>query len=218
MPPGGLQDRILLLMEVIRQDKFFVIRIANSFKNSNTYVIVPNDDDKVWLVDIGDLREVESVIGDKQIAGIFLTHAHLDHIYGIKEALQKFPDCVVYGSGLCLEYLHDDRKNLSFYYECPLSLRVEKCSTLLNDTEMELKDFISIKCFFTPGHTPDSICYQIRSLIFTGDSYIPGIPTVTKLRGGNKLQAFESIELIKSKINPTTIILPGHGAVSNNLG
>lgn len=207
----------MLLMEVIQQDKFSVIRIANTFKNSNTYVIVPNDDIKVWLVDIGDFEEVLSAIGNKQIAGIFLTHAHLDHIYGIKEALQKFPECVVYGSGLCLEYLLDDRKNLSFYYECPLSLNVEKCKILFNDTFIELNEYISIQTLYTPGHTPDSACYQTENLIFTGDAYIPGIPTVTKLRGGNKLQASESIDIIKSKINSTTIILPGHGAVTYNL-
>lgn len=98
----GLPDRILLLMEVIQQDKFSVIRIANSFKNSNTYVIIPDNDNKVWLVDIGDFKDVVSAIGDKQIAGIFLTHAHLDHIYGIKDALQNFlnvsfmvPACVL---------------------------------------------------------------------------------------------------------------------------
>ncbi|MCM1142321.1 MAG: MBL fold metallo-hydrolase, partial [Muribaculum sp.] len=169
-------------MEVIQQDKFSILQIANSFKNSNTYVIVPNDDNKVWLVDIGNFKEVESAIGNKQIAGIFLTHAHLDHIYGIKETLQKFPECVVYGSGLCLEYLLDDRKNLSLYYECPLSQKVENCNILFNNTLIELNEVIAIQAFYTPGHTPDSTCYQTGNLIFTGDAYIPGIPTVTKLR------------------------------------
>lgn len=204
-------------MEVIQQDKFSVIRIANSFKHSNTYVIVPDNDDKVWLVDIGDFEEVVSAIGDKQIAGIFLTHAHLDHIYGIKDALQKFPDCVVYGSGMCLEYLLDDRKNLSIYYECPLSLKVEKCKILFDNTLIELNECISIQTFYTPGHTPDSTCYQIGNLIFTGDAFVPGLPTVTKLRGGNKLQASKSIGIIKSKINTKTIILAGHGAATYNL-
>lgn len=207
----------MLLMEVIQQDKFYVIRIANSFKDSNTYVIVPKNDDKVWLVDIGDFEEVVSAIGDKQIAGIFLTHAHLDHIYGIKEALQKFPDCVVYGSGMCHEYLLDDRKNLSLYYECPLSLKVKKYKTLFNNSLIELNEYISIQTFHTPGHTPDSTCYQIGNLIFTGDAYIPGTPTVTKLRGGNKLQASESVGIIKSKITTMTIILAGHGTVTYNL-
>lgn len=201
-------------MEVIRQDNLQVYRIANSFKNSNTFIIAPEGCDKVWFVDIGDGEPVLSAIGDKSVEGIFLTHAHLDHIYGIKDVLRKFPNCVVYGSGMCLEYLFDDKKNLSFYYERPLSLNIDKCQILQDDNIVHLYGDISIECFYTPGHTPDSVCYQIGDWIFTGDAYIPGIPTVTKLRGGNKLLAAKSINQIKTRIDSSTIILPGHGNVT----
>ncbi len=198
-------------MEVIRQDNLQVYQIVNSFKSSNTFIIAPEGSDKVWLVDIGDEKPVLSVIGDRSVEGIFLTHAHFDHIYGIKDVLRKFPNCVVYGSGICLEYLLDDKKNLSFYYERPLSLDIDKCLMLPDNNIVHLYGDISIECFYTPGHTPDSVCYQIKDLILTGDAYIPGIPTVTKLRGGNKLLADKSINQIKTRINSSTIILPGHG-------
>lgn len=201
-------------MEVIRQDNLQVYQIANYFKNSNTFIIAPAGSDKVWLVDIGDYEPTLSVIGNKTVEGIFLTHAHLDHIYGIKDVLRKFPNCVVYGSGMCLEYLFDDKKNLSFYYERPLLLDIDKCRMLPDNNIVHLYGDISIERFYTPGHTPDSACYQIKDLIFTGDAYIPGLPTVTKLRGGNKQLAFESISLIKTRINSSTIILPGHGNVT----
>lgn len=88
---------------------------------------------------------------------------------------------------------------------------------LFNNALTELNEYISIQTIYTPGHTPDSTCYLIGNLIFTGDAFIPGIPTVTKLRGGNKLQATESIGTIKSKINTKTIILAGHGAITYNI-
>lgn len=201
-------------MGVIRQDNLQVYQIANSFKNSNTFIVAPEGSDKVWLVDIGDEEPALSVIGDKSVEGIFLTHAHLDHIYGIKDVLREFPNCVVYGSGICLEYLFDDRKNLSLYYERPLSLDIDKGRMLSDNDIVYLYGDISIECFYTPGHTPDSVCYQIKDLIFTGDAYIPGIPTVTILRGGNKQLADESIRLIKTRMNSSTIILPGHGNVT----
>lgn len=203
-------------MEVIRQDSFSIIRFANSFKNSNTFIIAPDCCDRVWLVDVGDSGKALSAIGDKRIEGIFLTHAHLDHIYGIKDVLNKFPECVVYGSDLCLEYLLDDRKNLSFYYECPLAINAFTCQKLTDNSTTRLGWNLVVKCFHTPGHTPDSVCYVIGNAIFTGDAYIPGIPTVTKLRGGNKILAGRSIELIQSKIARSTMILPGHGNVTRN--
>lgn len=204
-------------MEVIPQDKLSIIRIANSFKNSNTFIIAPENCNNVWLIDIGDFGSILSVINHKRIAGIFLTHAHLDHIYGIKDALKKFPECVVYGSGMCLNYLFDDRKNLSLYYECPLSLTTANCRILSDSSVTHLYDCVAIECFYTPGHTPDSVCYQIGNLIFTGDAYIPGIPTVTKLRNGNKDLSVRSINLIMSKFNLLTVILPGHGNVTYNM-
>jgi len=202
-------------MEVIQQGNLQVYQIANSFKNSNTFIIAPGGSDKVWLVDIGDSDAVLSALGNKRVEGIFLTHAHLDHVYGIRDVLQKFPDCAVYGSSMCLEYLLDDRKNLSFYYERPLYLRIDNYQVLPDNAIVHLYGEISIGCFHTPGHTLDSACYQIGNLLFTGDAYIPGIPTITKLRGGNKLLAAESLNLIKSRINSSTIILPGHGSVTH---
>lgn len=204
-------------MEVIQQDNLIVTKIPNSFKNSNTFIIAPEGCDDVWLVDIGDSEPVLSATGDKRIEGIFLTHAHFDHIYGIKGIIDRFPDCIVYGSALCLEYLHNDKKNLSYYYQRPMALDIENRRMLLNGSAIKLIDDINIECFYTPGHSPDSACYQIENMIFTGDAYIPGIPTVTKLRGGNKSLSAISIDLIRSKINPATKILPGHGNVAYNL-
>lgn len=197
-------------MEVIRQDNLTVHQLTNSFKNSNTFVIAPDATDKVWLVDIGDISKILSAINNRFIVGVFLTHAHLDHIYGISEICKAFPDCMVYGSEKCIEYLFDDKKNLSFYYERPLSLNIKNCHKLSDRSKTQLSNGLWAECFYTPGHSPDSACYQVANLIFTGDAFIPGIPTVTKLRGGNKLLAAESIKLIQSRTNSSTIILPGH--------
>lgn len=46
-------------------------------------------------------------------------------------------------------------------------------------------------------------------MIFTGDSYIPGIKTSPNLPGGDKSLATESLELTKCLIKDR-IVLPGH--------
>lgn len=61
----------------------------------------------------------------------------------------------------------------------------------------------------TPGHNPSCLTFMIDQMIFSGDSYIPGVKTVTNLPGGNRAQAEESIRKILS-FGGT--IYPGHPA------
>jgi glyoxylase-like metal-dependent hydrolase (beta-lactamase superfamily II) len=55
--------------------------------------------------------------------------------------------------------------------------------------------------------------FILENYSFTGDSSIPNIPVVTKLKGGDKLQNIESLKKIRARINSETIICPGHGDI-----
>lgn len=50
-------------------------------------------------------------------------------------------------------------------------------------------------------------------LLFHGDSYIPGVETVTKLRGGNKEDNERSLMKLKALFSPDTLVCPGHGSI-----
>ena len=102
------------------------------------------------------------------------------------------------------------RKNLSFYHESPFEISDPSRIVIVNDgDEVHLAEGFTAKAIFTPGHNPSCITWQIEDALFTGDSYIPGIKTVTNLPGCNKLQAEESIALIKQLAIGRTIY-PGH--------
>ena len=74
-----------------------IIRIVNAVFSSNTYVLREGGADWCWLVDVGDVEPVLEYIGEKgAIRGIFLTHTHYDHLYGINRMVDLFPQCVVY--------------------------------------------------------------------------------------------------------------------------
>jgi len=66
---------------------------------------------------------------------------------------------------------------------------------------------IDIEVFETPGHNPSCLTFRIGDALFTGDAFIPGIPTVTRLPGGNRRQAKESVSRILSLGGR---IYPGH--------
>jgi glyoxylase-like metal-dependent hydrolase (beta-lactamase superfamily II) len=55
--------------------------------------------------------------------------------------------------------------------------------------------------------------FQVGNYLFTGDSFIPQIPVVTKLKSGDKQQNVLSLQKIKSLIKSDTIVCPGHGSM-----
>ena len=185
-------------------------RIVNSFMQSNTFILSNPGEDEVFIVDIGDFKPLMDLIGAKKVKGVFLTHAHYDHIYGINSLVEAFPECIIYGSKETLEALRNDKLNFSYYYENPLNYfgRIEEI--LDNGQNIQLWDGIDIQAIITPGHTSGSTCYRVNKNIFTGDAYIPNIPPVTKLKGGNKEEAKKSVKKIESLIVEGDNIHPGH--------
>lgn len=76
-----------------------IVQIVNSIFSSNTYILSHTDSCRVWLIDIGDIEPVIArLLPGQQIQGVFLTHTHFDHFYGINRLISLFPDCIVYTS------------------------------------------------------------------------------------------------------------------------
>ena len=68
-------------------------RIVNTFFTSNSWVI--DFGATAWIVDCGDVEPILKIISNKQLAGVFLTQAHFDHIYGLNELLKVFPSTTI---------------------------------------------------------------------------------------------------------------------------
>tara|TARA_B110000003_G_scaffold273438_1_gene311171 strand:- start:4160 stop:4792 length:633 start_codon:yes stop_codon:yes gene_type:complete len=185
---------------------------------SNTYLIRKKSfDNNVYLIDVGNSQDVlNALTPDQKIKGIFLTHAHYDHICGIKNIINMFPDCIVY----CSEYAHmglqSEKLNLSFYHLKPLVFNGDNVSLIFDGVSIELFVNYHLKVLKTPGHNKGSLSFVISDGIFTGDALIPGIPVVTKLRSGNKEEAKRSIELIYQSLGSEKVIYPGHGPIFKN--
>lgn len=63
----------------------------------------------------------------------------------------------------------------------------------------------------TPGHTPGSICILFRDAIFSGDTILNSLKTITKLPRGSKKDLKISINKIKRVTQKTQIVYPSHG-------
>lgn len=181
---------------------------------SNTYKLTTARSNQVWLVDLGSFDQVfNSLPNGQSVAGVLLTHYHYDHIYFINKLIEVFPACKIYASDHTIEGLYDPKMNLSFYHEDPITYRGERPEVLNDGDEIPLFDSFVATAYATPGHNPGCLTLKVGKYLFTGDSYIPHLDVVTKLKYGNKSDSRQSLRKIQHLLNPNTLICPGHGPI-----
>jgi len=128
--------------------------------------------------------------------------------------LSLYPDVTIYTNEEGFETLYNDKLNFSKFYGNSIQLRPVNNIKIVHDGErIELFDGISVQAVFTPGHSPCSVTWVLDDMMFTGDSYIPGVKTVTNVPHSNKPQAVNSESMIKRLAEHRTVY-PGHAPES----
>lgn len=173
--------------------------IGNSVYTSKTYILFCEGEDKAWLVDIGDIEPVVAFLQKKKlmVEGVFLTHGHFDHIYGLPSLLEYYPNCKVYTTEFGKKSLASDKLNMSRYHEMPIIYEGGNVVVVHEGNSMRLYDSEPLMIFYeTPGHNPSCLTMVLGDMIFTGDAYIPGVGANTQLPHANKEHAQQSLERI----------------------
>ena len=184
-------------------------RIVNTIHLSNTFIITFKENNFCWLIDVGDIAPVLSMLQSKTIKGIFITHTHYDHIYGLPALLETFPDCIVYTSAEGKDGLASDKFNFSRYHGDPIVYDGPNVRVLEDGDTVEIFDGIELHAMMTPGHDKSCVTYYTDDYVFTGDSYIPGFEVVTTFPRSNKEESKVSLEKIYELLKTRTIY-PGH--------
>lgn len=186
--------------------------IVNSIFTSKTYILFKEKEKEVWLVDIGDIEPVMTFLEKEglYVKGVLLTHAHFDHIYGLPELVKIYPNCNVYVTEYAKEALASDKLNMSRYHDTPMKYNGDNVIVVHEGDEMVLfEGEPKLEFFETPGHNPGCLTMVMGNMIFTGDSYIPGIGVTCQVPHANKEQAKQSMERIL-RLAEGKNILSGH--------
>lgn len=193
-----------------------IVKHINAFSTSNTYILTNGEYETVWLIDPGDSDYIIKWLYEhsKSLEGIFITHSHIDHIYGINDLQNLFPSVKIYASFEGKTGMLSSKLNLSFYHEKPYIVKRDDIIVIQDGYEFTLWDGIKLKAHFTPGHNMESMSFQIGQNLFTGDALLPGVKVFTKFHGGNKLISQNTIRKILADFPPEQIIWPGHGQES----
>jgi glyoxylase-like metal-dependent hydrolase (beta-lactamase superfamily II) len=149
-----------------------------------------------------------------KVVRIMLTHAHVDHIAGLREACERYKLPVT---------LHRDGVKLlkqAEAYGSMMGFGVTAMDSLVCDF-IEDNDVLKIgegevECRYVPGHCPGSMAYVLKDaqMVLTGDALFCGSIGRTDLPGG-------SYPLLIEKIRNRIMVLPdeyqvlsGHGEIS----
>ena len=149
-----------------------------------------------------------------EVAGIVLTHAHIDHIGGVREVQEA--------TGASVS-LHPADRELAENAEAhaamlglspPGHFDVDK--ELADGDVLQLGD-IEFRVLHTPGHTQGGCCFWTPSegRLIAGDTLFRDSIGRTDLPGGNTTQLLESIRTKLFPLSDETTVVPGHGPQTN---
>lgn len=132
----------------------------------NTYIVI--EDDKCVVIDAGaPLEEVRNVT-DAEIEAVFITHGHFDHVQYIEE-YDKL-NVPIYVNKKTLDFFKSPKKNVSDIFKCNLTFNVENTKIVKEGDIIPVLNS-TIKCFETPGHSEDGMCYLFdQKQLFSGDT------------------------------------------------
>lgn len=186
---------------------------VNTIFNSNTYLIYKEDKTDVWIIDPGSCTNelIDWIdINEKIVIGILITHAHFDHILGLNQLVDKFPESKVYGSCHAVEGFESAKINGSYYQEIPFVFEQKNYISIKEGDSIIFWEDISVCVLETPGHGIDCISFYVDGNLFTGDALIPGVKVYTKFKKSNKTDAIHSINRLVDHFDANTMIWPGH--------
>ncbi|HEX3047412.1 MAG TPA: MBL fold metallo-hydrolase [Bacillota bacterium] len=172
------------------------VKTRFTFIKNYSYFIIDLSTGSTALVDPAwDFPQLNSVIisKDLKLTTILLTHHHLDHVNLVRPFIKQYQPTV-----------YISQKEIARYkFRCPNLTPVQ------HNDQIEFGQTI-ITCLETPGHTAGSMCFLLPDALFTGDTiFIEGCG-MCKTPGGDPWAMYQSLQMIKERVDPTVNIYPGH--------
>jgi len=160
---------------------------------NNVFIVRCTETGEAVLIDAANeherLLELCSTLG---VTRVIETHGHWDHIQAVP---------AVRDAGYDVAITRADAAMLPSY------------DSILEDQSVIEFGRLRLHTIATPGHTPGSMCFTLADspLLFSGDTLFPGGPGNATFEGGDFATIIESIDRRLFTLEPSTLVLPGHG-------
>lgn len=189
--------------------------IIQHYIGANTYIVHLTDND-VIIIDAGaNLDPVVTMVKDCSVHGIFITHAHFDHILSLQDYLNTF-HCPLYISENGMQKLTNGADNLSeMFLGIDLKVDVNNDVIIVHDRDVLEIAGQRITVIETQGHSNCSMTYLIDGMLFVGDVVFSDGRGRTDFFDSSEKDLLESVAKLK-KISYNHVY-PGHGKDFNKI-
>ena len=190
----------------------------------NTYVIVDTATKQCAIVDPAceasfEDAQLTQYIEQEQlrVTHILLTHAHVDHIAGLRQVCEHYKLPVT---------MHAEGRKLlkqAEAYGSIMCFAVDNMGDLdvqeLADGEVLYIGETEVECRYVPGHCPGSMCFVVpaEKTVITGDALFHFSIGRTDLPGGDYPTLIEKLKERVLTLPEDYTVLPGHG-ISSQIG
>lgn len=188
-------------------------RMVLGMVQTNCYFVYREGDNRVLVVDPADKGEViYKTLKEHglEVAGILLTHAHFDHVMGLKR-LQQLADAKSYCAEAEKVICENPAWNLSESF-LHRDYTITPDIWLHDGEEVTVAD-MKFRMIETPGHTIGSCCYYFEegNLLLCGDTLFHGSVGRTDFETGSMSQIVRSIKEKLYVLPDEVVCYPGHG-------
>ncbi len=188
-----------------------IICLTNGMFQENCYIIADRETLDAVIVDPGEEEDLFlNRIGYEKLTlrAIWLTHAHLDHVLGVKRIAAE--------TGVPI-YLHpadrplyDRAQQQGAKYGIQLEVPPPPNYELVHGGELPIG-----RCSFAvrhvPGHSPGGVAFVGHGTVICGDALFAGSIGRTDLPGGDYATLLASIREQLLTLPDDTIVYSGHG-------
>ncbi len=184
---------------------------------TNCYVVRPERagrGDPCWIVDAGfDPGELIALARERDLRPelLILTHAHGDHIAGVRDVLAVWPGLPILIHEAEREWLTDAELNLSLAIGMPVT--APGPDRVLREGDVLTLAGSEWKVLHTPGHSPGGITLYNAAdgVALVGDALFAGSVGRTDFPGSDPRTLARSIREKLYALPEETVAYPGHG-------
>lgn len=189
-----------------------VVVIPNGSFGQNTVLVIDDATQRAVVVDPGEEHSrILSAVRHRQlqVEGIWLTHGHVDHIWGV-DAMRDATGAPVWlhpADRPWYDRFADQCRHFGFAPQAPLAAP---------DHELAHGQLLTLGTWtfevrHVPGHSPGHVAFVGHGLCLSGDVLFAGSVGRTDLVGGNHQQLIDSIRRELLTLPDETRVITGHG-------
>lgn len=163
-----------------------------------SYLLICEESGKAAIVDPAEYYPISQVIKklDVELVAIYCTHHHADHIGGLEEFCEEYPNVEVAG------FKGD-------------AGRIPGLTEALEDGDVVHFGNVKGGVTHTPGHTSGGICFLFEDHLFTGDTLFGA--GCGRLFEGSPEQMYNSLHSLTDGLNEGVKVYFGHEYTVSNL-